>query len=113
MTKKDKVQNRVPDAATLRDLSPVECRIEEMREVFPDAFREGLRDAARAGVAAGITGEGAMSERCASCFWREGNRCYYGDPHERPGTVRDSMRSVSEDFFVVAGHGAFELIREI
>jgi len=54
-----------------------------------------------------------MSERCASCFWREGNRCYYGDPHERPGTVRDSMRSVSEDFFVVAGHGAFELIREI
>jgi len=33
--------------------------------------------------------------------------------YERPGTVRDSMRSVSDDFFVIEGHGTFELIREL
>lgn len=41
------VQDQALNEATLRELSPVEYRIEEMREVIPDAFREGQLDSSR------------------------------------------------------------------
>jgi adenine-specific DNA-methyltransferase len=47
MTKDTVLQNRPLDEVVLRELSPVECRVEEMRETFPDAFREGMFDPER------------------------------------------------------------------
>ena len=35
------------DDVRLRDLSPIECRLEELREVFPEAFRDGAFDVDR------------------------------------------------------------------
>lgn len=47
MTKDTVVKVQGPNDVALRELSPVEFRIEEMRDVLPDAFREGQLDPAR------------------------------------------------------------------
>jgi adenine-specific DNA-methyltransferase len=47
MTKDTVVQTQEPDEVAIRELSPVECCIEELREVLPEAFREGQLDSDR------------------------------------------------------------------
>jgi adenine-specific DNA-methyltransferase len=46
MTKETVAMVKSPDETGMRELSPVECRIEELREIMPGAFREGQLDTA-------------------------------------------------------------------
>ena len=47
MTEELVVKVHAAEEVALRELTPVECRLEEMREVLPEAFREGQLDPAR------------------------------------------------------------------